>query len=237
MHDLNKEEKKLKTSERISDMASFFGIHFIQGLLDETGWPRRKSFLSSKAIIDSLILDMTIGQLIDWAASIGACRPELALQIIATIYRDADWDNIGLFDIILPINDLRKRRNEKGNNNPREIVSPVMFSKYLKLTEASILNETKMQNTFEEYFFESLFWGLNNPTNYLNYFNTKQKIRNDRLPVYKKAGLGIDVIQTLEDYLNDGEKIIRLYEEKMHRHLSSIPKRLINDAHSLGITF
>ena len=81
-------------------MASFFGIHFVNGLLAQTGWQRRKSFLNSTAVVDSVILDMIIGQMIDGAASIGACRPKLALQIIATMFRDADWDSIGLFDII-----------------------------------------------------------------------------------------------------------------------------------------
>lgn len=214
---------------------SFFGIHFVEGLLIEAGWPRRKSFLNSKAVIDSLVLDMAIGQMIDWAARIGACRHKLALQIIATMFRDADWDNIGLFDIILPINDLRKIWNERGNNNPREIVSPPMFSKHLKLTDASILNETKMQKAFEDYFFEGLFWALNNSDNFINYYNTEQKRSNDRLPLYKQAGLGINSIPTLEDFLNDGEKIISLYEEKMRSPLSPIPQRLINDAHSLGI--
>lgn len=216
-------------------MASFFGYHFVEGLLVEMGWPRRKSFFNSTAIIDSVILDSTIGEMIDWAASIGACRNKLALQIIATMFRDADWNSIGLFDII-KVDDLRKIWNERGNNNPREIVSPTEFSKYQKLTPSSMLNETKMQSVFEDYFFESLFWALNNQDNFINYYNSKQKRQNDNLPVYKQAGLGVDTIPTLEDFLNDGEKIISLYEEKMHRPLSPIPQRLINDAHSLGIT-
>ncbi len=213
-------------------MASFFGYHYVQGLLAETGWPRRKSFFNSKAVIDSNVLDIAIGQMIDWGASIGACRHKLALQIIATMFRDADWNKFGLLDMI---NDFEEKWEEMIGIDPIEIVNPTKFSQYSKLTDAVILNDKKMQSAFENYFYEALLWGLNYPDIFEIYYENKREKQIERLPEYKKAGIGIDRIPTLEDDLNDAVKIIRLYEEKMQRALSPIPQRLLDDVESLGI--
>lgn len=191
-------------------MATFLGIHYVNGVLQATGWPRRKSLLNSTAVIDSAILDLTINQMIDWAASIGACRPKLALQIFATMFSDADWDRVGLLDII-KIDDARNAWNYGGNSNPRKIVNPKQFSKYGKSTEASLLNDKKINSLFENYFMESLFWGLNNPDKFINYFNSEREEKINNLELYKKAELGVNSIPTLEDMLNDAELIISAY--------------------------
>jgi len=215
-------------------MGTFLGIHYVNGVLEATGWPKRKSLFNSTAVVDSLILDMTIGQMIDWAASIGACRPKLALQILATMFSKVDWGKVGLFDII-KIDDARQVWNYCGNKNPRKIVNPKQFSKYGESTEASLLNDKKTLSLLENYCMESLFWGLNNPDKFLDYFNSERENQIDRLEEYKKAGLEVNSIPTIEEFLNDGEKIISSYEEKMARPLLPIPRRLIDDMLQLGL--
>jgi hypothetical protein len=215
-------------------MATYFGIHYVEGLLQSSGWPRRKSFFNSTAVIDSTILDVTINQMIDWAAGIGACRPKLALQIFATMFSKADWDKVGLLDVI-NIADARKAWNRSGNNNPRKIVNPMPFAEFEKSTKASLLKDKT--SLFESYFLESLFWGLNNPDKFINYFNSEREENINNLELYKKAELGVNSIPTLEDMLNEAELIISAYEKKMNTRLSPIPKRLMDDAQSLGVKF
>ncbi len=208
---------------------SFFGYHYIQGMLTATGWPRRKSFISSKAVIDSLVLDVIVNQMIEWAASIGAEKPKLAAQILATMFHGADWDNFGLPTMIEPI---KEKWSSKKTNNPIQIVNPTGFSELGKTTNASMLNDRKIQHTFEGFFYEALLWGLSFPELFEAYDKEKRQERIDRLPVYKE--IGVDKIPTLEEDLVEAEKIIHSYEETMNQPLSSIPQRLLNDIKVLG---
>src|ERR1035437_3886737 len=89
------------------------------------GWPRRRSLFNSEAVFNSIILDGAIDQMIDWSASIGACRPDLALQVIATMFRENDWNSEDSLNIVKIVNDSKKLWNERGNNNPRDIVQQI----------------------------------------------------------------------------------------------------------------
>jgi hypothetical protein len=61
---------------------AIFGFYFVSGLLREAGWPRKQG-LFRRDVLDTTILDSAIDQMVDWAASLGAGRPALALQIVA----------------------------------------------------------------------------------------------------------------------------------------------------------
>jgi hypothetical protein len=216
-------------------MQSIFGFYFITGLLSHMHWPRRRSLFNSEAVVNSLILDSAIDQMIDWATSIGACRPSLALQIIASMLRDMDWDSKEALDINAETNNLRKQWVERGNsNNPREAVKPVEYSKYSDLISMKQLKDKEFQLVLEVYCYESLFWGLVNSDSFKTYYSTKEKRQMEQMPIYKKAGLAVDYIPTLDQVLKDGEEILKGYEKEV-RPLSPIPQKLLNDALSLGI--
>jgi len=129
-------------------MTSIFGFYCVFVLLQDMGWPRRKSLFNSQAIIDSLILDTVINQMIDLASGIGACKPKLALCVIATMLRGNDWNSEESFNILQFINDLEKSWEGRGNTNPRDIVKPVKFSKHQKVTKAKDLKRPKYKNYF-----------------------------------------------------------------------------------------
>ncbi|KKR25117.1 MAG: hypothetical protein UT56_C0003G0041 [Candidatus Levybacteria bacterium GW2011_GWB1_39_7] len=216
-------------------MQSIFGFYYVVGLLGHMGWPRRRGLFSSEAVIDSLILDSTIDQMIDWSASIGACRPNIALQIIASMFRDMDWDSKEALDIDTEISNLKKQWVERGNNsNPREAVKPVKFSKTSKVISMKQLKHKDIQHALEVYCYESLFWGLVNSDGFRTYYSTNEKRQREQMPEYKKAGLAVDYIPTLDQILKEGEEILKGYEKEV-RPLSPIPQKLIDDALSLGI--
>jgi len=96
-------------------MTSIFGFYYIMGLLNHMGWPRRKSLFYSEAVVNSLILDSAVEQMIDWAASIGACRPQLALQMIATMLRGTDWESKDAMNLGTEVSNIK-------NNGPKEVI-------------------------------------------------------------------------------------------------------------------
>jgi len=216
-------------------MQSIFGFYYVVGLLSHMGWPRRRGLFSSEAVVDSLILDSAIDQMIDWSAGIGACRPNVALQIIASMFRDMDWDSKEALNIGSEVDNLKKQWIERGNNsNPREAVKPVKFSKTSKLISMKQLKDKDIQHALEVYCYESLMWGLVNPDSFQTYYSANEKRQRDQLPEYKKVGLAVDSIPTLEQILKEGEEIIGGYEKEV-RPLSSIPEKLMRGALSLGI--
>ena len=216
-------------------MLSIFGFYYVMGLLNHIGWPRRCSFFNSEAVVNSLILDSAIEQMIDWSASIGACRPELALQIVASMFRGTDWESKEAPNLITEITTLKKQWSERGGkDNPRKAVKPIKFSKHSDLVSMKQLKDKEVQLALETYCYESLIWGLVNSDNFKTYYSTGEKRQRQQLPEYKKAGLAVDYIPTLDQILQEGEQIIKGYEKEI-RPLLPIPQRLLNDALSLGI--
>lgn len=108
-------------------MSSIFGFYYVVGLLQNIGWPRRRSLFNSEAVFNSVVLDSAVELMIDWSAGIGACRPDLALQIISTMFREDDWNSKDSFNLLKVVSDLSKLWNERGNNNPRVIVQPKKY--------------------------------------------------------------------------------------------------------------
>ncbi len=215
-------------------MSSIFGFYYVVGLLGHMGWPRRRSLFNSEAVFNSLVLDSVIDQMIDWSASIGACRTDLALKIIATMFREDDWNNDASFNLPKIVNDSKKTWIERGNSNPKEIVHSMRFSKLKDVISSKDLKNKDTQFLLEQYFFEGLIWGLVNSSSFKIYFETNEKKQKDLLPLYEKSGLEIDSIPTLDRILKEGEEILSGYEKEI-RPLSSPPQKLIKDALSLGI--
>jgi hypothetical protein len=78
---------------------SVFAFYFVSGLLREAGWPRKQGMFRTE-VVDTTVLDSTVDQMIDWAAGLGACRPHLALQMIAEMFRDRDWNTSAAPNIV-----------------------------------------------------------------------------------------------------------------------------------------
>jgi len=214
---------------------SFFAYHFIEGVLMKSGGPKRKSFFNSSAVFDSRLVDVVSEQMIDYASAIGACRSKLALQIISNMFKDRDWsadDGPKILDFI------NKREEWKTENilAPHEIINLEPFSKHFgKTVPVSFLK--KMQTNWEQEFLLALLWGLSNPDKFKLWYEKKYNEDKKILEEAKKAGLDVDFIPTLEQYLSSCEEIIKNYEHKMGNLPTTIPPRLIADAQKLGVIF
>ncbi len=213
---------------------SIFGSYFVMTMLREAGWPRRRGLFRSEAVIDTSITDVIINQMVDWAASLGACRPRLALQVIALMFQDRDWEGENAPKILVFINGAKKDLwNARGNKAPHDIVDPFKLSKHGKMIPSKVLKSNTVRKELEQLCLDGLLWGLANPDRFKTWFESSEKSQRDQLPFYKKAGLAVDSITTLSEFLKDGEQMLKFYETEIGR-LPPIPARLLADARALG---
>jgi hypothetical protein len=138
-------------------------------------------------------------------------------------------------NISAEVGNMKKQWAERGNsNNPREAVKPVKFSKHSEVMTMKQLKDKEISHALEVYCYESLVWGLVNPDNFKTYYSANEERQREKMPEYKKAGLAVDYIPTLDQILKEGEEILKGYEKEI-RELSPIPQKLQNDVISLGI--
>jgi len=214
---------------------SNFGFYFITKILSQTGWPRRRGLFSSEAIVDSIMADIVINEMIDWAAALGACRPKLALQVIASILKDKDWEGENAPRIVDFINHAKDIWNAQGNKAPHDIIEPFKLSKHFgKTIRAKDLNDNRIRTGLEQVYLDGLLWGLANPDRFKSWYESDYKNKKERtLPLMQKAGLEDDSVPTLSEFLKDSEKMLKDYESEV-APLSPIPSKLLADARALG---
>ena len=231
---------------------SIFGFYFVSGLLRETGWPRRKGLFNSTAVIDTIVLDHAIDQMIDWAAALGAGHPTLALQTLAEMFRDRDWSSDGRPDIKVFIESASAENGswrDTGAIAPHEIVEPTRFAgadahrqamEGIEKTGPKWKGPTIPVKVFKEirvplehWFLDGLLWGIGNPKAFETWYQVHYEDQISRLPLMHEAGLAVDALPDLLEFLADSEEVLRNYERDIGP-LPAIPDSLLADAQALG---
>lgn len=215
---------------------SFFAYHFIEGMLVESGGPKRKSFFNSDAVFNSDLVDIAVKQMIEYASAIGACRNKLALQIISNMFKDRNWDTNDAPNILSFISKIEEGKTE-NIIAPHDITSIPSFAEHFgKTVSVSILNNREMQANLEQNFLFALLWGLSNPDKFKLWYEKKIIEDKNMLETAQEAGLDVGFIPTLEQYLLSCDKVIINYEQKMGSLPTTIPSKLIIDAQKLGVS-
>lgn len=212
---------------------SIFGFYFVSTLLRETGWPKKQGIFK-KEVIDTTILDSTIDQMVDWAAALGAGRPNLALQIIAEMFRDRDWEGSDAPSIEHFISGMRSSNESwttSSGRAPHDIIVPTKFSKTGASMPAKALNDVR--SGLEHFVLEGILWGLANPDAFENWFVARHREQTNQLPMMSEAGLEIGALPDLQEFLANSEQILRGYEAEIGP-LQPIPAKLIADASKIG---
>lgn len=231
---------------------SIFGFYFVSGLMQEAGWPRRKSVFNSTAVVDVMILDHAIDQMIDWAAALGAAYPRLALQTMAEVFRDRDWNSDGRPDIKSFI-DAARRENESWRGTdvlaPHEVVQRARFAGHDAHRRAAegiqkkgakwkgptmdVKNFKELRVPLEQWFLEGVLWGFGNPDAFGKWFEAHYEDQIWRVPVMREVGLAVDALPNEAQFLKDSEVILRKYEQEISP-LPAILASLMADAQALG---
>ena len=213
---------------------SIFGLYFITTILRQVGWPKRRGLFNSEGVVDTLIADVTIDQMVDWSAALGACRPRLALQVIAWMFHDRDWEGENAPRILDFINDAKDVWNARGNKAPHDIVESFKLSKHFgKMIRSKDLKDNRIRTALEQVCLEGLLWGLANPDRFKTWYESQEKSQRDRLPLMQNVRLAVDSIPTLSEFLKESEEMLKGYESEVDP-LPTIPPRLLADARALG---
>jgi hypothetical protein len=214
---------------------SIIGFYFFTSLLHETGWPRKQG-LFRRLVVDTTVVDVTIDQMITWGASLGAGRPALALQIIANMFRNRNWDGDDAPQIEVVINSCRKPRDEAPHASPQEYVQPVRYAKHFGATISAkrLLKKSEWTLAWEQYVLEALIWGLADPNRFAVWYADKAQRHASKLGLYQRSGLAVDAMPALGEFFDECEQIVRGYEREVGS-LPKIPAKLLSDARALGI--
>lgn len=217
---------------------AIFGLYYTKNMLRLMKWPRTQGVLKKGQYIDSTIFDSTIDQMVDWAAAIGAGKPKLALQIVAYMFKDADWggpDAPQVKNLCVEMN--AKYRTEGADFNktaPHDIIHPVRIAETFGPTiKAEALFDKRLQGRLEGNFLGGLMYGLSNSKSFEAWHSHHLAEFEKNKDLYQKADIGVDRLPTLSETYRDSEEIIQNYEKEMEIKLPPIPDKLLVDAKAL----
>jgi hypothetical protein len=215
-------------------MMSIFGYYFVGSLLRDAGWPRKQGLFRAEAY-ETTIVDSAIDQMVDWGASLGAGRPTIALQMIAEMFRDRNWDGDDAPQIKTFIDGARESWKDALNAAPRVILQPIrlgnMFGTSISTKD---FQDTRLRTALEQNLLEALLWGLVNPDRFAEWYTGNAEDHRSSLDFMRGSGLAVDELPALEDWFGQCEKIVRNYERDIGL-LCAIPKKLLADAQALGL--
>jgi hypothetical protein len=212
---------------------SIFGIYFAMQLLREMGWPRKLGMFKGEGY-DTFIADSAVAQSIDWGAALGAGRPRLALQMIAEMFRDRDWEGDDAPDVKAFVEDVSEGTWSTAAS-PQEAVQQVQLAKHWRKSTISVeeFQDRRLRAMMEQVLLEALLWGLSNPDRFDAWYRSRVAHQESMLPTMRSAGLEVDELPSLPHFFEDSEQIVRDYERDSGP-LPSIPPRLLDDATALG---
>jgi len=213
---------------------SIFGYYFVSSLLREAGWPSKQGVFRGEAY-DTTIADAAIDQMVDWAASLGAGRTGIALQIIAEIFRDRDWEGEGAPRIETFITGARESWDRMPKAALRQIVQPIrLASAFGTSITPQNFQDSRLQTALEQNVLEALLWGLANPDRFAMWYAGAAQRQQSSLDVMRKAGLATGPLPALPEFFDQSEAVVRNYEREVGT-LPEIPKKLLFDARALGV--
>jgi hypothetical protein len=214
---------------------AIFGFYFVSGLLREAGWPRKQG-LFRKDVLDTTILDSAIDQMVDWAASLGAGRPALALQIVAEMFRDRDWESDNGPNIKKFVEGARAEKDSWRVTDaiaPHDVVQPTRFAGMGPTVDAKALTDERMRLGLEQWLLEGVLWGLGNPKAFETWYRSHTEHHMKNLEFMQQAGLAVEAPLDLQQFFANSEDLVRSYERDVGP-LGAIPERLRADARALG---
>ncbi len=214
---------------------SIFAFYFATGLLQEAGWPRKLGRFKGVGY-DATMVDLAFAQSIDWGASLGAGRPEIALQMIAHMFRDRDWEGAEAPNVRVFVEGRREDEAQWGPWQSAEAPQEAVPSKVQFAPGMSVLTHEQfleLKQPTEPYLFNALLWGLDNPDRFGSWYATQAADRESRLPQMRKAGLEIADPPPLAEFFESSEQIVHRYERDLDP-LPSPPAGLLADAEALG---
>lgn len=215
---------------------SLFAWHFTKRVLHEAGWPRKLGRFKGEGY-DARVVDAVFSEAIIWAASLGAERPSLAVQMIAELFVDEDWESDGAPNLKMYVEDRRGQTGSPWNTavSPEEAVQLLPVADRTAALSVEQFDSLEFRRGMEEPLFQALLWGLDHPDRFEAWYSSHLAEYESTLPLARKAGLELDdELPSLAEFVENGEQLVREYELLQEAPLPAIPPRLLADAEALG---
>jgi hypothetical protein len=111
------------------------------------------------------------------------------------MFHDRDWEGENAPRILDFINKAKDVWNAQGNKAPHDIVESFKLSKHFgKMIGSKYFKDNRIRTALEQLCLEGLLWGLANPIRFKTWYESQEKTQRDRLPLYQKAGLAVDMV-------------------------------------------
>ncbi len=207
-------------------MPDTFPTFFLYGMLREAGWPRRKGRFSSKPIVDPRFVDSVGIRLMELGMSVGAGRPGLALQLLADVFSDRDWQRQPAIELT---RDLEIFSADLGGEKPWEIAWPIRLARVADITKPEsmpweVLNDQSLYGMIHRQFAVSLWWGVRHPDEVRIALDEAWGAVRRNLSALKAWGLqartDVDVAGA-EDHFRESEQMVSAYAAE--RPLPAVP--------------
>jgi hypothetical protein len=202
-------------------------------LLHEAGWPRKLGLFKGVGF-DAAMLDVAFEQANELGAALGAERPSLALQMIAEMYDDRDWEGEDAPDLKVYVEGLRKLAWATAAS-PQEAVPLPSFADSGAALTVEQFDRREFRRTMEVPFLSAILWGLDHPDRFEAWFSAQKAEYESMLPQARRAGLEVDdELPSLPEFVETGEQFISEYEQVSNHQLPPVPPPLLADAQALG---
>ncbi|HUS88895.1 MAG TPA: hypothetical protein VMW91_05910 [Desulfosporosinus sp.] len=205
------------------------------------GWPRKVGFpLLRKNVVDAFVIRMAIEAMVKFAVVLGAKRPDIAIRIIADIFRQRDSKKTTAAE-------LWERQNPTAIVAAHPEVSPAEAIARFFCSDkdmAILLGDAPSQNFVPEDFVTSetisfystlpfakaLVWGIEHPQEALTAFEDERRKYSEKLPDMISSGLKLDppyTCPTSDDVCKSMQELISSYQNEV-RSLSNVPQDLLD---------
>jgi hypothetical protein len=213
---------------------SIFAQYFAIQLLGHMGWPRKLGRFKGEGY-ETAIADLAIAQSIDWGASIGAGHPRIALQMIAEMFRDRDWDGDDPPNVKVFVEGVRQQPTWTAGS-PREAVRPLQLETSWPKSTITVeeFQDRRLGAPMEQLLLHALLWGLSEPDRFEAWYAAHGAEHEAGLPLAQRAGLDMEALPSLAQSYENSAEIVRDYERDIAPLPLSIPARLLADAEALA---
>lgn len=210
---------------------------FAKRLLHEAGWPRKLGRFKGEGY-DMRMVDLAIAEAMTWGAALGAERPSLALQMIAEMYDDRDWEGEDAPNVKVYVEELRENTESPWNTaaSPQEAVHLQPWADIGAALSVEQFDRRDFRVTLDTLLFRALTWGLEHPDRLEAWYSAQKAGDESVLPLATEAGVELDGgLPSLAEFVEAGEQVIRDYEQFGKKsELAPVPPRLLADAEALG---
>jgi len=219
-----------------------FVLYYLVGMLKAMGWPRKVGLpMLRKEVVDAFVIRMAIQQMVEFATVLGAKRPNVAIRLIADMFRQRDYTQQPAAQLWAKL-DATQTVTLHPEISPAEAIARFIGDSSGK-DYGKILGQGPSQNfvpwsfvgggpiSFASHmpFAMALAWGIEHPEEALAAWEAQYKQYAEDLPEMLAAGLKLDpphTIPTSDDICASIEEVLAFFQKEV-RPLVAVPPELL----------